>query len=359
MTRAINFNPGPSTIFPEVLEQAARELLDYRGSGMSILEHSHRGELYSEVHAQALRGLERLLEIPDSHQVLLLTGGASMQFAMVPMNLLLAGQSADYVLTGWWSKKALAEAELVGTARVAFDAERDGAFEVIPSQGQLDLDPRAAYVHITSNNTIAGTQWFDFPDTGSVPLIVDMSSDILWRPIDVSRFGLIYAGAQKNLGPSGVTVVIVRKDLLDRARRDIPRILRYATHAEADSLYNTPPSFAVYLLTGVLAELERRGGPAEMEKQNRKKADTLYAAIDARPSVYRSGIAPAYRSTMNVVFRLPTPELEARFLREALARGFHGIRGHKSVGGVRVSIYNAAQLEWVEALSELMAKFQP
>jgi phosphoserine aminotransferase len=354
----MNFNPGPSTLFPEVLQGAADELLDFQGTGMSIIEHSHRGAAYGSVHKEAIALVTSLLGVPESHQVLFLSGGASMQFAMLPLNFLHSGQSADYITTGTWSVKALAEAKTVGEARSAFDGERDGWYREIPTQEQLQLDPGAAYVHLTSNNTVYGSQWFDFPDTAGVPLVADMSSDIFWRPIDVGRFGLIYAGAQKNMGPSGVTLVIVKKDLLARARTDIPKILRYRTHAESDSLYNTPPSFAVYLVRGVLRRLAEAGGLAEMERRNRHKASVLYEALDARPDLYNCPVDAGSRSLMNAVFKLPTPEADARFVEQAQQRGCQGIRGHKSVGGLRVSIYNAVPLEWVEALADFAAKFQ-
>lgn len=358
MNRTINFNSGPSTMFPEVLQQAASEMLDYRGTGTSILEQSHRGKAYAEVHGQAIDRLQRLLAVPPTHQVLLLSGGASMQFAMLPMNFLPPERSADYVVTGYWGKKAIAEACTVGRARTAFDSEHEGRRPRVPRPEELELDPDAAYVHLTSNDTIAGVQFREFPDTGEVPLMVDMSSDILSRPIDVSRFTLIYAGAQKNMGPSGVTVAIVRRDAVAKARTDIPRILRYATHCAADSLYNTPPSFAVYLLGGVLEELEKRGGPAAMQRLSRLKADALYAVLDSRPDLYRCDVETGSRSVMNVVFRLEDAELQTRFLSEALANGFYGIRGHKSVGGVRVSLYNAVPREWVERLCEFMMAFK-
>jgi phosphoserine aminotransferase len=358
MARAINFNAGPAALPAAALERAQKELLDLAGTGMSVLEHSHRGKAYEAVHNEAISLVRELMGVPDSYDVLLLQGGASQQFAVVPMNLLPAGKSADYILTGSWSQKAYKEAKTVGTVRVAATTEKDKKFGRIPSQKELDLDPNAAYVHITSNNTIFGTQWQDFPDTGNVPLVADMSSDIAWRPIDVSKFGLIYAGAQKNLGPSGLVVVIVKKELVAAGRSDIPAIFQYRTHSENNSLYNTPPTFSVYVLRNVLDELKKAGGLSAVEKVNREKAKLIYDVIDERGDLYASPVEKAARSTMNVVWTLKTPELEAEFLEEAKKRNMIGLKGHRSVGGMRASIYNAVTLEWCKALAELMKGFK-
>ncbi len=358
MERAKNFNAGPAALPLAALERAQAELLDLAGTGMSVMEHSHRGKAYEAVHNEALALARELLGVPDQYQILLLQGGASQQFAMLPMNLLPAGKSADYVITGSWSQKAIKEGKSVGTVRVAGTTEKDGKFGRIPAQSELTLDAGAAYAHITSNNTIFGTQWHEFPSTGSVPLVADMSSDIMWRPIDVSKFGLIYAGAQKNLGPSGLALVIVRKDLVEGGRKDIPAIFQYRTHAENNSLYNTPPTFSVYVLRNVLDELKKNGGLVAMEKKNREKAALLYAAIDSRPDFYASPVEKGSRSTMNVVFTLKTPELEAEFLAEAKKQKMEGLKGHRSVGGMRASIYNAVPLENVQALADLMRKFK-
>ncbi len=358
MTRAINFNAGPAALPLQALERAQREFLDVAQSGMSILEHSHRGKVYEAVHNEAIGLVRELLGVPEDYDVLLLQGGASAQFAMVPMNLLGKDQSADYVLTGAWSKKAFKEAQLVGTVRKAGSTEKDGKFAAIPKPEELALESDAAYVHVTSNNTIFGTQWHEFPKTGDVPLVADMSSDVMWRPIDVRQFGLIYAGAQKNLGPSGVTLVIVRKDLVEAGRKDIPTIFQYRTHSENNSLYNTPPTFGVYLLRNVLDVLKAQGGLAETERRNREKADLLYSAIDARPDFFRCPVERESRSVMNVVFNLPTAELEAKFLSDAQKQNMIGLKGHRSVGGIRASIYNAAPREWIESLVELMRKFE-
>jgi phosphoserine aminotransferase len=340
------------------LERAQKELLDLGGTGMSVMEHSHRGKAYEAVHNEAIALVKELLSVNDDYNILLLQGGASQQFAVVPMNLLPAGKSADYILTGSWSQKAYKEAKTVGTARVAGSTEKDKKFGRIPKANELELDPNAAYVHITSNNTIFGTQWHELPSTGSVPLVADMSSDICWQPIDVSKFGLIYAGAQKNLGPSGLVLVIVRKDLVEKGRSDIPVIFQYRTHVENNSLYNTPPTFSVYMLRNVLAEMKAAGGLSAVEKQNREKAQLLYDAIDSRPDFYASPVDKDARSTMNVVFTLKTPELEAEFLAEAKKRSMEGLKGHRSVGGMRASIYNAVPRQAVAALADFMREFK-
>jgi phosphoserine aminotransferase len=358
MARAMNFNAGPAALPLAALERAQKELLDIGGTGMSVMEHSHRGKAYEAVHNEAIGLVRELLSVPENYDILLLQGGASQQFAVIPMNLLPAGKSADYILTGSWSQKAYKEAKTIGTVRVASTTEKDKKFGRIPKQSELDLDANAAYVHITSNNTIFGTQFHEFPNTGNVPLVADMSSDIMWRPIDVSKFGLIYAGAQKNLGPSGLVVVIVRKDLVAAGRQDIPVIFQYRTHAENNSLYNTPPTFSVYVLRNVLDEVKKNGGLAAMEKVNREKAKLLYDAIDERSDLYASPVEKDARSTMNVVFTLKTPELEAEFLAEAQKRGMIGLKGHRSVGGMRASIYNAVPMEAVRSLAELMRSFK-
>jgi phosphoserine aminotransferase len=356
--RAINFNAGPAGLPLPALERARDEFIEFQGSGMSILEHSHRGKEYEAVHDEAIALLTRLLGIPETHQVLFLQGGASLQFAMVPMNFLPRDGSADYVLTGTWSEKALDEAKLLGIPRVAATTiGPDKRYTRIPRQAELELDPKAAYVHITSNNTIFGTQWHAWPQVGSVPLVADMSSDFLWRPTDVARFGLIYAGAQKNLGPSGVTVVVIRKDFMARGRKDIPKILRYTTHAENNSLYNTPPTFAIYLMRNVLAWIEKEGGLVGMERRNNEKAEILYTALDRMSGFYRAPVEKAARSTMNIVFQLPTEELDDRFVAEAKKQRMVGLKGHRSAGGIRVSAYNAVSPENIRTLVSFMESF--
>jgi phosphoserine aminotransferase len=356
--RAINFNAGPAGLPLPALERARDELIDFKGSGMSILEHSHRGKEYEAVHDEAIALLTRLLGIPDTHQVLFLQGGASLQFAMVPMNFLPKDGSADYILTGTWSEKALDEAKVLGNPRVAGTSiGPDKHYTRIPKQAELQLDPKAAYVHITSNNTIFGTQWHAFPELGGVPVVADMSSDFLWRPIDVPRFALIYAGAQKNLGPSGVTVVVIRKDFMSRGRKDLPKILKYTTFAENNSLYNTPPTFAIYLMRNVLAWIEQEGGLSGMQKRNTSKAEALYGALDRLSGFYRTPVEKAARSTMNIVFRLPSEALEDTFVSEAKKQRMVGLKGHRSAGGIRVSAYNAVSLDDVKTLVSFMEGF--
>lgn len=356
--RVINFNAGPAALPLPALERARDEFLDFKGSGMSIMEHSHRGKEYEAVQNEAIALLKELLGILDSHRVLFLQGGASLQFAMVPMNFLPAAGSADYLVTGTWSEKALAEAQLIGKPRVAAStAGPDKRYTRIPKASELKLDPKAAYVHITSNNTIFGTQWQDFPATGSVPLIADMSSDFLWRRFDPARFGLIYAGAQKNLGPSGVVVVIASQELIAKGRKDIPKILRYSTHAEGDSLYNTPPTFAIYMVRNVLGWVKSVGGLAQIEKWNREKAAVLYGALDKMSGFYNAPVERESRSTMNIVFRLPNEALEERFVAEAKKNGMVGLKGHRSAGGIRVSAYNAVTVDNVKTLVSFMERF--
>jgi phosphoserine aminotransferase len=357
MKRIGNFNAGPAALPLEVLQQAQEELLDFRDSGMSIMEHSHRGKVYEKVHFEAMDLLRELADIPPNYKILFLQGGASLQFTMVPMNLLPPEQSADYILTGHWSERAVQEAKLLGNAHIA-GSSKDESFSCIPKQENLDLHPEAAYVHYTSNNTIYGTQWHWLPETGNIPLIADTSSDILSRRIQVGRYGLIYGGAQKNLGPSGVTVVILREDVLAGCRKDIPTMLSYATHAKADSLYNTPPTFAVYILGLVLQWIKKQGGLAAIEEINYKKAQKLYAVIDRSGGYYRSTVNVDSRSQMNVTFRLATVELEEKFISEASQAGFVGLKGHRAVGGVRASLYNAVSLETVRQLTNFMSEFK-
>lgn len=358
MTRHINFNPGPSALPLPALEQAQRELLDFGGTGLSILEHSHRGKAYEKVHDEAIALLTELLGIPDSHQVLFMHGGASTQFALVPMNLRTEQHAGDYVITDTWGQKAHAEAKVVGKPHVAWDESHDGRWTRVPRESELALSAGAPYLHITSNNTIMGTQFFEFPAPAGVPLIVDMSSDILWRPIDISRFGLIYAGAQKNMGPSGVTVVIIRKDLIAKGRTDIPSIFRYSEIAKNNSLQNTITTFSVYLMRNVLAWVKAEGGLGAMERLNRKKAALLYAAIDDSDGYYQPSAEPGSRSVMNVVYRLPTPELDAKFVADAAQAGMVGLKGHRIIGGIRASIYNAVSYQSVERLVDFMQRFR-
>jgi phosphoserine aminotransferase len=357
MARAHNFNAGPAGLPLPALERAQRELLDFEGTGMSIIEHSHRGKAYEAVHAEAVSLIKELLAVPDEYHVLFLQGGASQVFATLPMNLLPAGKSADYLVTGGWAEKALEEAQRVGTARAAANTAVNKSFTRIPRQADLELDPAAAYVHMTTNNTLFGTQWHWLPEVGSVPLVADMSSDFMWKPFDVSKFGMVYAGAQKNIGPSGVVVVLVRKDLVDAGRKDIPIIFRYATQAANNSLYNTAPTFSIYLIRNVLAYTKEIGGLAEIERRNRRKAGLLYSTIDENPEFFRAPVEKESRSTMNVVFRLPSEELEKRFVAEAAKQHMVGLAGHRSTGGIRASLYNAVPYESVEALVSFMKDF--
>lgn len=356
--RAINFSAGPAGLPLPALERARDELLDYAGSGMSVMEQSHRGKEYDAVHNEAISLLRELLDVPADYDVLFLQGGASHQFAMVPMNFLHPGQSADYVLTGGWSEKAFEEAQYVGKPRIAFSTRTpEKTYVRVPLAAELQLDPKAAYVHLTSNNTLFGTQFRTFPETGGVPLVVDMSSDFLWRPFDVRKFDLIYAGAQKNLGPSGVTLVLVKKSFLAKARTDLPKILRYAVHAENNSLYNTPPTFAIYLVRNVLSWVKDVGGLAVIERRNEEKAKLLYAALDARPKFYAAPVEKESRSVMNIVFRLPTEALEEAFVAEAKRQRMIGLKGHRSTGGIRVSAYNAVSVEDIQSLVNFMNTF--
>jgi len=358
MARVHNFNAGPAGLPLPALERAQREMIDFEGTGMSIMEHSHRGKAYDAVHAEAISLIRELCGVPESYYVLFLQGGASLQFAQVPMNFLPQGKSADYILTGGWSEKAYQEAQRVGTARIAATTEVDKRFARIPRQDELKIDAGAAYVHMTSNNTLFGTQWHYQPDVGSVPLVADMSSDFMWKKFDVTKFDLVYAGAQKNIGPSGVVVVLAKKSFVDGARKDIPTILRYGTHATNNSLYNTPPTFGIYLIRNVLAHTKETGGLDAMEKHNRKKGDLLYSAIDEDADFYRAPVEKGSRSYMNVVFRLPTEELEKAFISAAAKENMVGLAGHRSTGGVRASIYNAVSFASVERLVDFMKAFR-
>ena len=354
--RVFNFNAGPGALPLEVLEQAQAELLDFKGTGMSVMEMSHRSKEFEAVIAGAEADLRTLLGIPSNYKVLFQQGGASLQFTMLPMNLLPAGASADYIVTGVWGKTALKEAGKIGKVRAAANTEANG-FTSFPET--LELDPKAAYLHFTSNETIHGIEYFTepTPPTG-VPLICDASSDFISHPIDVSKYGLIYAGAQKNAGPSGVTIVIVRDDLLERVPANLPVMLDYKAQAATGSMHNTPPSFSVYMVGLVFKWALKSGGLVEIEKVNRQKADLVYGAIDNSGGFYRGHAQPAARSLMNIPFRLPSEELEETFAKEAKSAGLIGLKGHRSVGGMRASIYNAVTVEGVQALVNFMAEFQ-
>jgi len=356
MSRIWNFYAGPATLPLAALERARGEFVEWAGTGMSVMETSHRSKEYDEVHHQAMDLVKKLLALDDDHEVLFLQGGASTQFAMIPMNFIRPGGSADYVITGTWSQKAIKEADIVASGRVAGTSEPDG-FTRVPKATELDVDPNAAYLHLTSNNTIKGTQFHDFPDTGDVPLVADMSSDIFWRPFDANRFSLIYAGAQKNVGPSGVALVVIRKSWLERTNDGVPTMLKYATHLGKESLYNTPPSFSIYMVRNVLQWVDEQGGLEAMERRNREKGDLLYGLFDRLSDFYRSPVEIDSRSYMNVVFRLPSEDLEAKFVAEAKAHDMVGLKGHRSVGGCRASIYNAMELDGVRHLTSFMEDF--
>ncbi len=355
MKRVYNFGAGPAVLPESVLQEAQNELLDYRGSGMSIMEMSHRSKEYDAVHEEAIANIREIMGLSSDYAVLFLTGGASGQFAMVPMNLVGDGQFADYTNSGSWAAKAIKEAGTIARVNIAADCGKELPARV-PDESDLKLTKGAAYLHITTNETISGAQWKIFPSS-EAPLVADMSSDILSRPVDADRFGLIYAGAQKNLGPAGVTLVVINKDLAERVSDSVPIMFRYKTHIENNSLYNTPPCFSIYMLMLVTRWIKSNGGLTSMAEINERKARKLYDAIDA--GEYFTGTAAReYRSNMNVTFRLPSEELESRFIAEASDRGMKGLKGHRSVGGIRASIYNAFPEEGVDALVAFMKEFE-
>ncbi|WP_066174290.1 3-phosphoserine/phosphohydroxythreonine transaminase [Bacillus marinisedimentorum] len=356
MKRAYNFNAGPAALPAEVLTQAQEELLDFQGTGMSVMELSHRSKAYEAVHEETKALLREHYRLPDEYDILFLQGGASTQFAMLPMNFLKAGKLGAYALTGSWSEKALKEAKLAGETAVIASG-KEGGYRAIPDP-QLSIPHDAAYVHLTTNNTIYGTQWQDIPDTGKTPLFADMSSDILSRELPVERFSLIYAGAQKNMGPSGVTVVILKKELLEDIPDGLPTMLDYRTHAEKKSLYNTPPTFSIYMMNLILKWIKRNGGLAGVEQTNRKKSAMIYDAIDGSSGFYTGHADKNSRSLMNITFTLPDETLTEAFLQEAKELGFSGLNGHRSIGGCRASAYNAVSMEACEALSDFMVGFQ-
>jgi phosphoserine aminotransferase len=356
MTRVFNFSAGPAMLPLDVLQEAQRDLVSLPGVGMSVLEISHRSKTFESILEACERDLRSLAGIPSNYHVLFLQGGASLQFSMVPMNLLSPGGSADYVVTGSWSEKAVKEAKRVGGVKIAASTESE-KYVRIPRQDELKLDPNAAYVHLTTNNTLFGTEWHYLPDAGTVPLVADTSSHMFSRPIDVSRYGLIYAGAQKNLAPAGLTLVIIRDDLVGRTPPALATMLQYKVLVENKSLYNTPPVFAIYIMGLVLKWLIKQGGLAAIEQQNVRKAEKLYAEID-RTGFYRGHAQKDSRSRMNVTLRLPSEELEKKFIKEATAAGLDGLAGHRSVGGLRASIYNAFPEAGIDALVAFMREFE-
>lgn len=355
--RIYNFSAGPAVLPEEVLKEAQKDLFALPGVGMSILEISHRSKTFNKIFNEAKEGLISLLNIPDNYEVLFLQGGASLQFSMVPLNIMPPKNKADYINTGSWSKKAIKEAKRVGTINIAGSSETTN-FNRIPDQSELKLDSDAAYVHFTSNNTIFGTEFKKEPEVGNVPLACDASSDILHKKIDVNKYGIIYAGAQKNIGPSGVTVVIIRKDLVERSADSLHTMLSYKTHVDAGSLYNTPNTFGIYVISLVTKLLKNLGGLDAMYKQNKEKADILYNCIDESEGFYKGHAEKDSRSLMNVTFNLKTEELEKKLIQEALEAGFDGLKGHRSVGGLRASIYNAFPKKGVEDLVSFMNDFK-
>jgi phosphoserine aminotransferase len=356
MTRIYNFSAGPAVLPEPVLEQAAAEMLDWRGSGMSVMEMSHRGKEFIDIHARAEADLRELMAIPADYKVLFLQGGAAGQFALVPMNLLRGRQAADYVCTGEWSKKAIAEAKKYCRVNIAATSE-DGNFSYVPKRAQWKLDPQAAYVHITSNETIGGVEFHWVPETGDVPLVSDMSSHILSRPMEVGRYGLIYAGAQKNIGPAGLTIVIVREDLTGQALPTTPSVFDYKTQAAADSMHNTPATYAIYIAGLVFQWLKKLGGLQKMAEINAAKARLVYDYLD-QTEFYHSPVAKEDRSLMNIPFTLRNSTLDGEFLKQAERNGLTQLKGHRSVGGMRASIYNAMPLEGVKKLVEYMREFE-
>ncbi len=356
MARVYNFSAGPATLPVEVLERAQKDLTDYQGAGMSVMEMSHRSPEYKEIIDGARENLRKLMDIPDTYDILFLHGGASSQFAMVPLNLFSEKRKADYVNTGAWSKKAIAEARRYGNVNVVASSE-DKTFSYIPALTRDMFDPDAEYVHITTNNTIYGTKFPELPDVGDVPLVADMSSNILSEVYDVTKFGVIYAGAQKNIGPAGVAVVIVRRDLMGRALDITPNMFNYKTHSDAGSMFNTPPTFAIYMAGLVFEWLLERGGVAGMQKINEEKAGWLYEFLD-NSSLFHGTAEPGSRSIMNVPFVTTSPELDSKFIKEAAGRGLKTLKGHRTVGGMRASIYNAMPPEGVKALVDFMKEFE-
>jgi phosphoserine aminotransferase len=356
MSRVFNFSAGPAILPEEVLEKAASEMKDWNGSGMSVMEMSHRGKEFISIAEKAEKDLREILNVPQKYKVLFLQGGATSQFAMVPLNLLKGKKTADYINTGQWSKKAIAEAKRYCAVNIVATAESSN-FTTIPPRSEWNLDPDAAYVHYTPNETIGGVEFHFIPETGDVPLVADMSSTILSRPIDVSKFGLIYAGAQKNIGPAGLTIVIIREDLIGEAMPNAPMMFSYKTHADNGSMYNTPPTFAWYIAGLVFDWIKRKGGLNAMAEINKRKAEKLYAFIDGS-AAYRNPVDTQYRSWMNVPFTLKKPDLDSKFLEEAKASGLIALKGHRSVGGMRASVYNAMPEEGVDALIAYMREFE-
>jgi phosphoserine aminotransferase len=355
--RIFNFSAGPCTLPLPALERAQDDFVDYQGAGMSLIEMSHRGKHYDEVHYEAIASIREVLKVPESHDILFIQGGATMQFAMVPLNLMADGKTSEFVNTGTWVKKAIADAEKVGPTRIIWTGEKEN-FTRIPAGDEYKAGDTAAYVHICGNETIGGIEYHEFPNTGAVPLVADMSSHIMSRPIEWDKLQLVFAGAQKNLGPAGLALVVIHKDLLERCKDGLPAYLSYKTHARTNSRYNTPPVFSIYMMKLTLDWVKSEGGLAEMEKRAVARSRALYDTIDSLEGWYRCPVDKASRSRMNVCFRLPTEELESKFIAEALEANFSGLKGHRSVGGCRASMYNAMPLEGAERLAEFMGEFK-
>ncbi len=355
--RIFNFSAGPCTLPLPALEKAQADFVDYQGAGMSLIEMSHRGKHYDAVHYEAIAGIREVLNVPESHDILFIQGGATLQFAMVPMNLMTDGKTAEFINTGSWVKKAIADAEKMGPIRIIWTGETE-KFTRIPSNDEYRVGGDAAYVHICGNETIGGIEYQAYPDTGAAPLVADMSSHIMSRPIEWGKLDLAFAGAQKNLGPAGLALVVVHKALLEKFQGGLPAYLSYKTHAEKDSLYNTPPVFTIYMMKLTVDWVKAEGGLAEMEKRAIARSGALYDTIDNSADWYRCPVDKASRSRMNVCFRLPTEELETKFIAEALEADFSGLKGHRSVGGCRASMYNAMPLEGAERLAEFMVRFK-
>ena len=355
--RIFNFSAGPAILPEEVLLEAQKDFFSYKGSGMNVMEMSHRGKIFDAIIKEAEADLRKLLGIDDKFAVLFLQGGATLQFSMVPLNLMPPKNKADYIVTGSWSEKAVKEAKRVGAVNIVATTKAEN-FTRIPKQTELKLDQDAAYVHFTSNNTIYGTEWHKEPETGNVPLICDASSDFLHKKLDMNKYGLIYAGAQKNIGPAGVTVVIIRKDLLERTSDSLHTYMNYKIHVDNDSMYNTPTTFGIYIAGLVFKWLLNMGGLDEMYKRNVEKAKILYDAFDSSDGYYKGTTVKEDRSLMNVTYRLPNEQLEEKFIKEASAKGFSGLKGHRSVGGIRASIYNAFPKKGVEELVQFMTEFK-
>lgn len=354
MSRKYNFSAGPSTLPEPVLEELQKEIVDYKGSGQSLIEASHRGKDYDHVHNETISLFKKIMNIPDNYKVVFVGGGATLQFSMIPMNYL--AKSCDFTLTGTWSKKACADAKKIGSVNVLFDGS-ENKYTDLPDPSTIKPSSGSSYVHITSNETIQGVQWKDWPETGGVPLIADMSSDIMSRAIPVEKFDLIYAGAQKNLGPAGLAVVIIKDDMIEKSNENLTAYLNYKIHADNNSLYNTPPVFPIYAFNKVLHWVEKQGGMKAIEQLTKQKADILYNAIDSSNGYYKCPVQKEFRSQMNVVFTLPNADLDAQFIAEAAESGMVALKGHRSIGGCRASIYNAMPVEGCQRLADFMKDF--